>query len=195
MMMYVRKVPLAPSIRLQTQQPTDEKKEGDQEHTKCGHIRPTTRTDWGEFRSYSLLTPTSGYYAPELRSMTLITSIRIVDEHQRLHLGARVAIPAHSHDPRRRPAIRSAMINFKKLSTTSSSLRGQFIASHKRRRCVFSRRLRRLGNSCCASHHVVGAHKTVFDHFLASEFFNSHRPLHSPPPRHRVNAMERVCDS
>ena len=61
--------------------------------------------------------------------------------------------PAHSHDPRRRPATRSAIISFEKLSMRLSSLRCQFIASHKPdvaflMKAVKPITLRHLGNSC-----------------------------------------------
>ena len=56
---YVRKVLLCSAMRLQTQQPTDQKKEGDQEHAECSH-RPYLQMDWTEeFRICFLLTPSS----------------------------------------------------------------------------------------------------------------------------------------
>jgi len=36
---YVRKGPLGCAIRLQTQPPADQKKQGDQEHAECSHRR------------------------------------------------------------------------------------------------------------------------------------------------------------
>ena len=44
--------------------------------------------------------------------------------------------PAHSHDPRRRPATRSAIISFKKLSMRLSSLRLPVHCVSQARRCV-----------------------------------------------------------
>jgi hypothetical protein len=42
--MYMRKVPLCSAIRLQTQQPADQKKEVDQEHAEFSH-RPYSQMD------------------------------------------------------------------------------------------------------------------------------------------------------
>ena len=56
---YVRKVLLGSAIHLQTKQPADQKKEGDQEHAKYSH-RPYSKMDWTEeFRICLFLTPTS----------------------------------------------------------------------------------------------------------------------------------------
>jgi hypothetical protein len=56
---YVRKVLLCSAIRLQTQQPTDQKKEGGQEHAECSHRR-YSQMDWTEdFRICFVLTPSS----------------------------------------------------------------------------------------------------------------------------------------
>src|ERR1700747_505987 len=55
----VPKVLLWSAIRLQTQQPADQKKEGDHEHAECSHT-PYSQIDWTEeFRSCFLLTPCS----------------------------------------------------------------------------------------------------------------------------------------
>ena len=47
---YVRKVLLGAAIRLQTQQPTDQKKEGDQEHAEGNHRRYAQMDRTEEFR-------------------------------------------------------------------------------------------------------------------------------------------------
>ena len=56
--------------------------------------------------------------------------------HLRLHFDVRVFLnssydPAHSHDPRRRPATLSAIISFKTLIMTPSIVRYKIIANHK----------------------------------------------------------------
>jgi len=56
---YVRKVLLGSAIRLQTQQPANQKKQGDQKHAECSH-RPYSKMNWTEeFRICLFLTPSS----------------------------------------------------------------------------------------------------------------------------------------
>jgi hypothetical protein len=56
---YVRSVSLCSAIRLQTQQPTDQKKEADQEHAECSH-RPYSQMGLdGGVQDLFLLTPSS----------------------------------------------------------------------------------------------------------------------------------------
>ena len=61
---------------LQTQQPADEKEDGDQEHAKYSHTPNSQMDRREEFGSCSLLTPFSGHCAPEMAAGKDVAVIR-----------------------------------------------------------------------------------------------------------------------
>jgi hypothetical protein len=89
-------VPFRLAIRLQTQQPADEKEDGDQEHAKYSHTPNSQMDRREEFGSCSLLTPFSGYCAPEMRSVIPVTASATLQQLQpRFSLQQTVTPNAH----------------------------------------------------------------------------------------------------